>query len=96
MSLFGRPDTHGTVKPKPHAGVVDHLVQLITSGARQSALLAEPAHHHPLDPLSPDEISQASTICKQYGSKKQLPPLRFNAITLQVITRVRHILLCSA
>ena len=92
MSLFGRSDSFDAAKPKPHTGVVDHLVQLITSGPRQASVPAPPAHH-PLDPLSPDEITTASNVCKRYGSQHKLPSLRFNAITLQVKTYI-FILFC--
>ncbi|KAK9802672.1 hypothetical protein WJX73_003875 [Symbiochloris irregularis] len=71
-------------KPKPHVGVVDHLVQLITAtGSRHLRLPAEAPAAHPLDPLSPDEISQASAICNRHAADKGLPALRYNAITLQ-------------
>ena len=39
---------------------------------------------HPLDPLTPDEISIAAKTCKQRAQSLGESPLRFNAITLQV------------
>lgn len=87
MSIFAMPDgLDAAFKRSPTSGVVDHLVQLITAGGRQAT--APPARPtlHPLDPLLPDEISRASSTCKQYAEQHQLPALRFNAITLRAST----------
>jgi hypothetical protein len=55
-----------------------------------------PAGHHPLDPLTEEEVKAAADSCKQHAASLGLPPLRFNTITLQVQHAVLTAVLCSA
>jgi Cu2+-containing amine oxidase len=45
---------------------------------------AVPPGHHPLDPLTEEEVKAAADSCKQHAASLGLPPLRFNTVTLQV------------
>jgi Cu2+-containing amine oxidase len=40
--------------------------------------------HHPLDPLTEEEVKVAAESCKQHAASLGLPALRFNTVTLQV------------
>ena len=63
--------------------VVDRLVhQLIGSPVKKPV---EASYLHPLDPLTPDEVVLAAKVCKEAAERKGQAPLRFNAITLQVL-----------
>ena len=87
------------VQTKAKTGVVDHLVSFLTTGSgRLHADIAASSgpQPHPLDPLSPDEISQASAICKLHAQQQKLPSLRFNAITLQVTGAQLHLVVVVA
>ena len=66
-----------------HTGLVQHLFSVITPRPAAIPIEQNPTHH-PLDPLSAEEIRAASRACKQYGATVGLAGLRFNAITLQV------------
>lgn len=46
--------------------------------------LEKPPYHHPLDPLSGQELAAAATACKEYAARLKLPTLRFNAIGAKV------------
>ena len=66
-----------------HTGLVQHLFSVITPRHGAAPSDSNPTHH-PLDPLSAEEIRAAAQACKQYAAAAGLPELRFNAITLQV------------
>ena len=42
---------------------------------------------HPLDPLSPEEITAAAAACKERALELNLPELRFNSIGAKVGAR---------
>jgi Cu2+-containing amine oxidase len=63
--------------------VLAHTTALVTKGFRGIAACVLPGHH-PLDPLTEDEVKVAAESCRQHAASLGLPPLRFNTITLQV------------
>lgn len=66
-----------------HTDVLQKLIDLLNNAPSKFA--SKVARMHPLDPLTADEITVAAKICRQYAEKLGESPLRFNAITLQVV-----------
>lgn len=48
-----------------------------------AAAAAAATVHHPLDPLSPAELTAAADVCRQWAEQQGVQELRFNFITLK-------------
>ena len=70
------------------SGGVNNLLQLLSPNIPRTRAPTTSQHkqrHHPLDPLSVEEVSLVAEACRNHAANTGLPAqLRFNCIYLQV------------